>query len=110
MVEMLLRGVAGMKESTTYQAILEEGEAIGVAKGRAEGKAEGRAEEARKLLVLLGRVRLGEPSAEIVARLDAVSDLGQLESLMIRSIDVKTWEELLDTNGKARQPRGRRKT
>src|SRR6266853_1046727 len=44
MVQSLLRGVMNMKESTTYQAILEEGEAIGVAKGKAA--------EARKMLLL----------------------------------------------------------
>src|SRR5580693_2113902 len=36
MVQSLLRGVVNMKESSTYQAILEEGESIGVAKGKAE--------------------------------------------------------------------------
>src|SRR5207302_4518799 len=50
-VQSLLRGVVNMKESSTYQAILEEGEAIG------------KAEEARKMLLLQGRDRFGEPSA-----------------------------------------------
>src|SRR5438270_5708657 len=54
LVQLLLRGVLNMKESTTYQAILEEGEAIGVAKGKAEGEAKGKAEEARKMLLLQG--------------------------------------------------------
>ena len=51
-----------MKESTTYQAILE------------EGKAEGKAEGTRKMLLLQGREQFGEPSAKIVALLDAVTD------------------------------------
>ena len=95
-----------MKESTTYQAILEEGEAIGVAKGEAKGKAE----EARKLLLLQGREQFGEPPAKIVAQLDALTDLVRLEALMVRLLHVKTWEELLGVNGTARQPRGRMKT
>ena len=93
-----------MKESTTYQAILEEGKA----EGRAIGIAKGKAEEARKMLLLQGRDRFGEPSAQIVALLDAVTDLGRLEALAIRLLHVKTWEELLGANGTTRHPRGRR--
>ena len=105
MVQSLLRGVVNMKESTTYQAILEEGKAEGVAKGVATGKAE----EARKMLLLQGRDRFGEPSAKIVALLDALTDLRQLEALVIPLLHVKTWEELLGVNGTTRQPRGRKK-
>ena len=90
-----------MKESVTYQAILEE--------GKAEGEAEGKAEEARKMLLLQGRDQFGEPSAKIVALLDAVTDLGRLEALVIRLLHVKSWEELLGVNGTTRHPRGRRK-
>ena len=86
-----------MKESTTYQAILE------------EGKAEGKAEGTRKMLLLQGREQFGEPSARIVALLDAVTDLGQLEALMIRLLHVKTWEEFLGVNGTTGSPRRRRK-
>ena len=87
-----------MKESSTYQAILQ------------EGKAEGKAEEARRMLLLQGRDRFGEPSAKIVALLDAVTDLGGLEALGLRLLRVKTWEELLGVNGTTRQPRGRKKS
>src|SRR5437660_7362453 len=92
-VQSLLRGVVNMKESTTYQAILKEGKAEGKAIGIAEGKAEGKAEEARKMLLLQGRDRFGEPSAKIVAQLDAVTDLARLEALGLRLLHVKTWEE-----------------
>ncbi len=86
-----------MKESVMYQAILEEGEAIG------------KAEEARRVLLLLGREQFGEPSANIVALLDAVTDLGRLEALALRLLHVKTWEELLSVNGTTRRPRRRSK-
>jgi hypothetical protein len=117
MVQTLLRGVMNMKESVTYQAILEEGEAIGVAKGKAEGEAKGKAEgeakgkaeEARKMLLLQGRDRFGVPSAKIEGLLNAVADLGRLEALLLRLLHVKTWEELLGLNGSTRHPRGRRK-
>ena len=94
-----------MKESSTYQAILEEGKA----EGKAEGEAKGKAEEARKLLLLQGRDLFGEPSEKIVAQLDAVTDLGRLEALGLRLLHVKTWDELLAVNGTTRHPRGRRK-
>jgi hypothetical protein len=96
MVQSLLRGVLNMKESTTYQAILEEGEAIG------------KAAEARKMLLLQSRDQFGEPSAKIVALLDAVTDLGRLEALAIRVLHVKSWEELLGVNATARRSSGRR--
>jgi hypothetical protein len=97
LIQTLLRGVVNMKESVTYQAILEEGEA------------KGKAEEARKMLLLQGREQFGEPSANIVALLDAVTDLGRLEALAIRLLHVKTWEELLGGNGATGHPRRRRK-
>jgi hypothetical protein len=100
-VQSLLRGVKNMKESTTYQAILEEGRVDGIAKGKAA--------EARKMLLLQGRERFGEPSARVVARVDAVTDLGRLEALAVRLLHVKTWEELLGVNGPTRRPRGRGK-
>jgi predicted transposase YdaD len=102
MVQTLLRGVVNMKESVTYQAILEEGEAIGVVKGKAE--------EARRMLLLQGRDRFGEPPAKIVALLDAATDLGRLEALVLRVLHVKTWEELLGVNGTTRHPRRPRKS
>src|SRR5579871_2239564 len=44
LIHRLLKGVRGMKESTTYQEILEEGEAKGIEKGIERGKtAEARA-------------------------------------------------------------------
>jgi predicted transposase YdaD len=108
LIQTLLRGVGNMKESVTYQAILEEGMAEGKAKGMAEGKAKGMAEEARRVLQLLGREQFGEPSAKMAALLDAVTDLGRLEALVIRLLHVKTWEELLGVNGTTRHARGRR--
>ncbi len=97
LIQVLLRGVLHMKESVTYQAILEEGEAIG------------KAQEARKMLLLQGGEQFGEPSPKVLALLDAVTELGRLEVLALRLLHVKTWEELLGGNGATRQPRGRRK-
>jgi hypothetical protein len=102
LIQTLLRGVATMKESVTYQAILEEGAAIGEARGKAA--------EARRMVLLMGRNRFGEPSARVKAALDAVTDLGQLEDLGIRLLQATSWEELLGLNGPTRRPRGRKKS
>jgi predicted transposase YdaD len=75
----LLQGVRAMKESSTYQAILDEG----------------RAEEARKVLLLLGNDKLGPPDTETRAALEAITDVNRLERLLQRLLQVSGWRELL---------------
>jgi hypothetical protein len=99
LIQTLLQGVVTMKESVTYQAILEEGEARGEAKGEAKGKAE----EARKILLLLGRDQFGEPSAKVQAALDALTDVNRLEELTLRLKHAATWQELLGLPGPRRR-------
>jgi predicted transposase YdaD len=88
-VSVLLKGVANMEESTTYQEIIE--------KGMERGLARGRLAESRATLLRQGGKRLGIPSRENESRLDAISDLNYLETLVDRVFDgaVKTWDELL---------------
>jgi hypothetical protein len=95
LVHELLRGVRTMKESVTYQAIIEEGLAAGEIK------------EARKLL-LLGRTRFGEPSSEVLAGVDAITDVQKLEDLSVRVLQATSWQELLGSNGRCRRGRGRK--
>ena len=73
-----------MRESTTYQAILREGKAKGEAKG------------ARRLLLRLGRKHLGPPAAEIEAKIQAMTEVRELEQLAERFADVSSWGELFD--------------
>ena len=87
-----------MKESVTYQAIL------------SEGKAEGKAEEARNILLMLGRSRFGKPPARALAALDALTDVQELEALTVRLLQATSWQDLLGSNGPSRSGRGRRKT
>jgi hypothetical protein len=75
-----------MRESTTYQAILEE--------GRQEGIQTASSAEARKILLKQGRIRFGEPGAAILKRLESESGVERLEELAERLIQVATWEEL----------------
>lgn len=79
----LLQGVRAMKESSTYQAILD------------EGRAEGRAEEARRVLLLLGDKQFGSPDPGTRAALDAITDVNRLERLLQRLSEVSNWGELL---------------
>jgi predicted transposase YdaD len=106
-VRSVYRGLAKMRESSTYQAILEEGRAEGVEVGRAEGVEVGRAEgvevgraegslsEAQRILLILGTERFGAPSAEVQARVASESGVERLEELTRRVLTAQSWEELL---------------
>ncbi len=112
LVQRLLQGVRGMKESVTYQAILQEGKAEGLALGEAKGivmgKAEGKAEEARRLLLLLGRDAFGEPSGAVQAAIRAVTDVQRLEQLAIQVKNAASWDELMGLANHARRSRRRK--
>ena len=84
-----------MKESSTYQAILEE--------GRAEGEVRGAVAEAKKVLRFLGEDAFGPPDARTYAAIERLNDLPQLEELLRRVRSASSWQELLG------QPRGRRR-
>ena len=75
-----------MKESSTYQAILEE--------GRTEGQAQGAIAEARKLLRLRGEEAFGPADTRITSIIEQLSDLAQLEELFKRVARVGSWQEL----------------
>ena len=83
----LFRGVMSMKESSTYQAILEE--------GRSEGQTEGAIAEAKKLLRLQGDAAFGPPDGQTATALDRLDDLAQLEDLFERIRTAKNWKDLL---------------
>ncbi len=88
-IESLLQGVQGMEESVTYQAILRRGEAKGEARGLLEGE--------QRALIRIGRRRLGEPSPEVVKRIEDIEDESALMTLLDRLIDVSSWDDLLDS-------------
>jgi predicted transposase YdaD len=86
----LLRGVRGMKESSTYQAIKREGRAEGMAKGIAKGMAV----EAARILLRHGCQRFGPPPRPIGSKIKAIQDLKELEELTDRVHVVSSWDEL----------------
>jgi predicted transposase YdaD len=87
-IAQLLQGVRAMEESVTYQAIIEEG----LAKGLAQGKIEG----VRETVLRLGTDRFGAPNATTRAALDALQEFDQLTRLTGRLLHVSSWAELLD--------------
>ena len=79
----LFRGVMSMRESSTYQAILE------------EGRTEGAVAEARKLLRVFGDRAFGPPDVRMARVIERITDLARLEALCDRLSAVGSWQELL---------------
>jgi hypothetical protein len=74
-----------MRESDTYQYILE------------EGRAEGRLKGARRILLRQGLKKFGKPDKLQHDVLLSIADIECLCRLGERLLDVSTWEELLQT-------------
>lgn len=85
-----------MKESVTYQAILQVGKEKGKAEGISEGLEEGLLTEARNLVLRLGGKRYGAADARVVSLLLGIDSLEQLEQLAERLLEAESWQELLN--------------
>ncbi len=96
-----------MKESSTYQAILEEARAEGFALGYALGFAAGALAEAKKLLRLLGEEACGPPDAATAAAIEQLDDLARLEAMLRRVRTAGGWQELLAASSGRRGGRRR---
>jgi predicted transposase YdaD len=83
----LFQGIRAMKESSSYQAILEE--------GFVQGEMKGELREATKLLKKLGTRRFGVPDPSVVVAIEAITDLERIELLLERLLEASSWEELL---------------
>ena len=97
LVTHLMQGVKGMKDSVTYQAIVEEGIVQGEVKGLAKGRAEGILRARLEDLLLLGRRRFGNASAETESALRGIADADRLAHMIAALLDASSWEELLAT-------------
>jgi hypothetical protein len=84
-----------MKESSTYQAIVEE--------GRVEGIARGSIEEAKKLLRLIGEEAFGPPDAATRAAIERLHNLERLEALVKRARTAGDWADLVGRPAAARK-------
>lgn len=88
-VSAILRGVRAMRESSTYQAILEE--------GAAEGERRGSLRTAREMLLAIGSRKLGHPGARERDWINSITDAQRLKALAERIVDVSSWDELMST-------------
>ena len=85
-----------LEDSTTYQWILEKGEAKGVVRGRNEGRNEGRLEAAKDFLLEDARKRFGmSDGAETT--LQNVNDFERLRRIHTRLNESTGWDDLLST-------------
>jgi len=87
-MKRLLQGVRSMRESTSYQLIVEEGELKGE----------------RRALLLLGSQQFGEPPPNVLAVLNSIENVRTLEALLAKVLDVSTWSELLASIGNTHTP------
>ena len=70
-----------MEESTTYQWIM----------------AQGAVRELRKVLLRQGARRFGPPDRPATDSINTIEELGRLEALSERILEVNSWQELLET-------------
>jgi hypothetical protein len=70
-----------MQESTTYLAILDEGQV----------------QHAKKAVLLVGAKKLGPPDESIKTCLGSVTDLERLDRMMLHTLIAGSWQEILDT-------------
>jgi predicted transposase YdaD len=80
-ISHLLEGVLDMQESTTYQAILKQGQVAGE----------------QKVLIRQGTKKFGKPDAGSLAAIEGIRELERLEALGERMLDaeVRDWKSLL---------------
>jgi predicted transposase YdaD len=76
----LFRGAKAMQESTTYQAILEEGQI----------------KEAKKMLLIFGTDAFGPPSESVKQQLAEITDLKHLEALAKSIRKSSSWQKLFE--------------
>ncbi len=91
-VKQLFQGASiAMRESVTYQAILQEGEKI----GEKMGWRRGRIRELHRMILRLGRVQFGEADEATRQQIKAMRDIDRLEDLTERLLIVSSWDELI---------------
>jgi hypothetical protein len=78
-----------MKESVTYQMILEEGVAKGFAKGRAE--------TLQNVIFRLAAPRFGAPDPSVEVAVRAIHDSDRLDRIVDRVAAASSWQALLNT-------------
>jgi predicted transposase YdaD len=106
LIDVLFRRITSMKESSTYQAILREG----MNEGRAQGMAEGAVAELKKVILLQGTNRFGDPGTQSRAELEKIDDLERLEQMSLYLLQAAGWNELLERSAPRRRNGHRRQS
>ncbi|MCC7372503.1 MAG: Rpn family recombination-promoting nuclease/putative transposase [Chloroflexi bacterium] len=83
--------VQRMRESVTYQMIVNEGIERGIEQGIERGEVRG----ARRILLGLGTHKFGPPDPETSEALERIEDVAALEQLAEGVLDASSWPELL---------------
>ncbi|HBI45291.1 MAG TPA: hypothetical protein DDY78_20925 [Planctomycetales bacterium] len=94
-----------MKESSTYQAIVEEGRIEGIARGKAEGAVA----EFKKMLRMIGEQAFGAPDTATLTAIEKLNNLERLEDLLKRVRTADGWADLSGRPASARKA-GRQST
>ena len=71
---------------------------------RRDSRRAGRVEEARHIVLQLGRHRWGEPDDTSRLRLESITDLDELERIAERVLDVSCWEEMVTDSCCGQEP------
>jgi hypothetical protein len=82
-VANMVLGISGIDESWVYQDIF----------------AEGQVEEARNILLSVGRKRLGEPDKQALSQIAPIGEFDSLNLLLDRIPDAQNWRDLLGSLG-----------
>ena len=81
----MFKGLPSMRDSSTYQLILN------------EGRVEGQIQALRKTIHRLGRIRFGPPDETIQTVVNSITDGDRLERMTERLLLVSSWQDLLAT-------------
>jgi predicted transposase YdaD len=90
-IREVMQAMSWVRESSAYRVLVEEGRAEGRAMGLAEGEVIG----ARRVLLDLATAKLGPPSPEDRAAVEAIADLDALRRMGRRILTATSWQEVL---------------
>ncbi len=74
---------------------LREGLSEGRSEGRTEGLREGQLMEGRRILLSIGRMRLGEPGDSVKEVINKIASPDEIEAMIARVLNVDSWDQLL---------------
>jgi len=96
-LDMVMRKVDLMKESVTYQAILDEGARLGKIEGEREGERNGIDKGLHQAILTYATARFGEADSATLDMLNAIHDQARLKR-MLANVSARSWADLLSTN------------